>query len=73
MFNPRKCNTITEPNNDNGIASNEIMVVRKLPKNRNRIPEGISLDSQTGYMYIGLNGSIISGCDGDVSQGGQPI
>ena len=35
--------------------------------------EGISLDINTGYMYIGLNGSIISGCEGDVSQGGQPV
>ena len=35
--------------------------------------EGISLDENTGYMYIGLNGSIISGCDGDASLGGQPV
>ena len=35
--------------------------------------EGISLDTTTGYMYIGLNGSIISGCEGDVGLGGQPI
>ena len=35
--------------------------------------EGIALDENTGYMYIGLNGSIISGCDGDASLGGQPV
>ena len=35
--------------------------------------EGISLDTTTGYMYIGLNGSIISGCEGDVGLGGEPI
>lgn len=35
--------------------------------------QGITLDSSTGLVYIGLNGNIISGCTGDVSiSGGTP-
>lgn len=35
--------------------------------------QGIALDSSTGLVYIGLNGSIISGCEGDISvSGGTP-
>ena len=35
--------------------------------------EGIALDPTTGLVYIGLNGNIISGCDGDASLGGAPV
>ena len=35
--------------------------------------QGMTLDPSTGLVYIGLNGSIISGCAGDVSvSGGTP-
>lgn len=35
--------------------------------------QGMTLDPSTGLVYIGLNGSIISGCPGDVSMsGGTP-
>jgi YVTN family beta-propeller protein len=35
--------------------------------------EGIALDPSTGLVYIGLNGTIISGCEGDGSiAGGRP-
>lgn len=32
--------------------------------------EGIALDPATGLVYIGLNGTIISGCEGDAGLGG---
>lgn len=35
--------------------------------------EGIALDPSTGLVYIGLNGNIISGCQGDASLGGAPL
>jgi YVTN family beta-propeller protein len=35
--------------------------------------EGVALDPATGLVYIGLNGTIISGCEGDGSlSGGRP-
>jgi YVTN family beta-propeller protein len=35
--------------------------------------EGVALDPSTGLVYIGLNGTIISGCDGDPARGGPPV
>ena len=35
--------------------------------------EGIALDATTGLAYIGLNGTIVSGCEGDASLGGVPL
>jgi DNA-binding beta-propeller fold protein YncE len=35
--------------------------------------EGIALDATTGLAYIGLNGNIVSGCEGDASLGGVPL
>ena len=35
--------------------------------------EGIALDPTTGLVYIGLNGNIISGCEGDATRGGAPL
>lgn len=35
--------------------------------------EGIALDPSTGLVYIGLNGNIISGCEGDASLGSPPL
>ncbi|MBI4888698.1 MAG: hypothetical protein HY824_16490 [Acidobacteria bacterium] len=35
--------------------------------------EGVALDPTTGLVYIGLNGNIISGCQGDASLGGAPV
>ena len=32
--------------------------------------QGITLDASTGLVYIGLNGNIVSGCEGDVSISG---
>lgn len=32
--------------------------------------EGIAIDPSTGLAYIGLNGNIVSGCEGDPSRGG---
>ena len=35
--------------------------------------EGVALDPATGYVYIGLNGTIISGCEGDATLGGGGV
>lgn len=32
-----------------------------------RYPEGIDVDAKTGYVYIGNNSTVISGCKGDTS------
>jgi hypothetical protein len=31
-------------------------------------PEGLAIDPNTGYVYIGNNGNIVSGCEGDTSK-----
>ncbi|MSO83614.1 MAG: hypothetical protein EXQ53_10025 [Acidobacteria bacterium] len=35
--------------------------------------EGLALDPSTGLVYIGLQGTIITGCEGDASQGGTAL
>ena len=35
--------------------------------------EGVALDPSTGYVYIGLNGAIISGCAGDATGSGGGV
>jgi DNA-binding beta-propeller fold protein YncE len=34
-------------------------------------PQGLDIDPDTGYVYVGNNGTIISGCDGDSSRSGE--
>lgn len=35
--------------------------------------EGIAYDAKTGLVYIGLNGTIVSGCEGDPARGGSLV
>jgi hypothetical protein len=35
--------------------------------------EGVAIDSTTGLVYIGLNGAIVGGCEGDATRPGAPL
>ena len=35
--------------------------------------EGVALDPTTGLVYVGLNGAIVGGCEGDATRPGAPL